>query len=513
MGTIAVNPYLASVDGPDPLLPFHPTMRHPITGESLQAIYRTKAGKLVWPQMGGSQPFGGPDPSGAGQQQIPGQPMQQSHQLNQIPTLGGAGQGQPQQNGQNPYGAPQMNGQMPGQQQAPQQGYYAPNYGWPQGQPQQFGNGSMPQPGQPQQGQVPYAVPSPLQFAMQHAQPPQQGQPGQQPQGQQNGNQPQQGQQAPQNNGQQAQSDQGGQNGAWDRPYPQGVPVDSMDDKQKIEYWKYHSRKNEADKNRFSDYDQIKTQLDQLRAATATEWQRAQMEAEQRGAAMATQRAAAQLVQFAFQTAAKGRATPEAVSAQLSVLDAMRFTHNGQVNLDAVQNFVDTTWPQQQAQGFQGQQQLWMQQPGQPQLPGQPGMPGQPGGGYLQPGMPGYGQQPTFGPSQPGMPGGYGQPAYGQQPYPMPGQMQPGSTYPAPGVPQQYPPMQQQPQTQQVVNPAGMAGIPSLTPGSRPVTDFGQGAGATNPLNGLQAGASVAAQRHGGKTRSQQLAASNNPGR
>jgi hypothetical protein len=229
------------------------------------------------------------------------------------------------------------------------------------------------------------------------------------------------------------------------------------------------------------------------------------MAAEQRGRAAQQQIDAQQLVQFAFQVAAKDRASAEAINAQLAHLNPAGFMHNGQVNLDAVQHYVNVTWP---AQSQPQPQTLWMQ-PGQPPLPGQP-MTGQPAGGYIQPGMPGYAQQPTFGPA--GQPG---QPAYGQQPgYTQPGQ---GITYPppaVPGVPQQYPPMQQQPQVpQHVVQPAGMAGLPSLTPGQRPVTDFGQGAGASNPLGGLQAGAQVAAARHGGKTRSQQLAATNNGSR
>jgi hypothetical protein len=34
-------------------LPVHPTLTHPRTGEPLRAIYRTRAGQLVWPQLGG----------------------------------------------------------------------------------------------------------------------------------------------------------------------------------------------------------------------------------------------------------------------------------------------------------------------------------------------------------------------------------------------------------------------------------------------------------------------------
>ncbi len=46
-------------------LPVHPTMRHPHTGEPLRAIYRTKRGRLVWPQMGGSPDDPPPPPNPA----------------------------------------------------------------------------------------------------------------------------------------------------------------------------------------------------------------------------------------------------------------------------------------------------------------------------------------------------------------------------------------------------------------------------------------------------------------
>src|SRR5213075_3263225 len=44
----------------DDLLPLHPTLKDPRTGEPLRAFYRTKRGELVWPVMGGSQPTGEP---------------------------------------------------------------------------------------------------------------------------------------------------------------------------------------------------------------------------------------------------------------------------------------------------------------------------------------------------------------------------------------------------------------------------------------------------------------------
>jgi hypothetical protein len=48
-------------------LPTHPTLRHPRTGEPLQALYHTKAGHLVWPQMGGDGTDDDPAGDGGGE--------------------------------------------------------------------------------------------------------------------------------------------------------------------------------------------------------------------------------------------------------------------------------------------------------------------------------------------------------------------------------------------------------------------------------------------------------------
>ena len=44
-----------------PALPVHPTKRHPLTGEPIEAIYVTAAGRACWPIMGGA-----PDGDGSG---------------------------------------------------------------------------------------------------------------------------------------------------------------------------------------------------------------------------------------------------------------------------------------------------------------------------------------------------------------------------------------------------------------------------------------------------------------
>ncbi|MER5608350.1 hypothetical protein AB0F93_00140 [Micromonospora tulbaghiae] len=501
----------------DEVPPVHPTLRHPLTHQPIRAIGRTRKG-WIWPQMGGSQPLGGPA-TGASQQQggqqggqQPGQPV--------IPVLGGQPVPVP---GQVPPGMPGVPALFGGQQMA-QPGQ---QFGQPGQQPQQpmYGQqGVMPLPyvlaGQQQFNPGGPVVPGQPLFGQQP------GQPGQQQGGQQNAG-GQQGGGQPQGGGQ---SGGDGNDGTWDKPYPQ-KPVSEMTTDEQNAYFKYHNRKLEGRLRQYGDYDQIKAQLAQLQQLTQTEWQRAVLEAEGRGQQKAMETAAAQMVAVAFQGAARNRMTPDQIQAQLNVLDPRRFVHNGMVDVAAVDAYVDTVAPARPGMVPLGQQtqpgQLPVQQvPIGQQMPGQQGgylMPGQ----YLTPGQPGYGQQPTFGPVQgqqagayapvPGQPNVYApqqgqQPGYGQQGGYAPQQQgqqpayaQPGyGQVPIPGVPQGYgQPAYPAPATP-VVTGAGLHGLPGL----QPVTDFGQGTGAPNPQGAFAAGAQVAAQRHG-KTRSQQLAESN----
>jgi hypothetical protein len=526
-------------------LPVHPTRTHPITGAPLQAVGFRRNGDPLWPVMGGSQPFGGPAPGTVqpqGGQQGGPQPVPQF-----VQGLGG----QPV-----PVLAP---GAMPfaPQPQAgpPQQGGYPATFVQPGGQPpvqQPYGQpGAMPQAPwmpapqqQPQQG-VPFAypgfgqLPHPGQTAGQpgqpgtapaNGQPPAAGQPGQQPAGQ------------PQGGGQQT-----GNDGPWDKPYPQ-KPLAEMTVEEQNAYWKYHNRKLEGRLQQYADYDQVKAQLAQLQQMTQTEWQRAVLDAENRGRSSAMEQAAGQMVAVAFQGAANNRMTPDQIQAQLGVLDPKRFVHNGQVDIAAIHALVDTIAPArqnglvpllpQQQQGQLPLQQVTLggymptAQPGQPGY-GQPLQPGQPGYGQpLQPGQPGYAQQPTFGPAggqpQPGagqwgalqqqvppIGQGWGAPAqqqqYGQpQQYGQaPGQYggQPGyGQIPVPGVPTPYQAAGQV--VPPVVQAAGVHGLPGLGQGRGGLpaaADFGQGPAFTAPASPAQAGSAMAAARHG-KTRSAQIA-------
>lgn len=457
--------------GPNDRLPHHPTIVDPRTGRPLRALGVTSAGP-IWPQVGASQPMGGPPPQQVPPAQVPQQVQPPNAQQLGIPVLGSPlppvpGQGQ----------------QPPAQQPAPVPGAptgYAPPQPYAlQYPPQQptFATGANQQPA-PQQGQQ--------------------------------GNQPNQ-QQIPNGQPGSGNGQQGNANGTWDKPYPQGVPLEQMTVEQQRDFWKYHSRQNEAEKNRRADYDQVVAERDQLRQIAATDQQRAAWEAEQRGLLAGRQQVAASVVEEFFRLAARGRLGEEQVLAQLRVMDRNQFlTSQGTVDTAAVSAYVDTIAPPAQQPWTYGQM------PHQP-LPGQqvtitapPGT--SPYGQQAMPGaapQPGYGQQPAnpgYGNVLPGLNGtapnpqqaGYGQaPGYGQ--------------VPVPGVPPQYPNGQLAPQQPGMAaaqgylpQPAGMVGLPVV--GARNVPDYGQGPSTTSPANGMAAGAQRAASRHR-VTRSQQIAA------
>lgn len=63
------------------VLPTHPYLRHPLTGDPLRAIYRTRAGRLVWPVIGASEPPADPAEPPAGDPPAPAEPPAPSDDL------------------------------------------------------------------------------------------------------------------------------------------------------------------------------------------------------------------------------------------------------------------------------------------------------------------------------------------------------------------------------------------------------------------------------------------------
>lgn len=503
MGTAVNKPNLADV--------MSTSVWNPITGGTVRPIGYRRNGAPIYPVIGGSQPLGGPVNGSVQPQagQLPGQqpggPFMPGLGGQPVPVLAPgvlpAVQPQPQQAGQVPFFGPagmqpapvpmfgQQPGTLPGQPVPQAYGQQPYGQGAPPAMP--YGYGQQPQfPFTGQPGVMPGALPV--------------GQPaGVQP-GQQNGQQQPGGQPGQQQQVQQSQGGAGGQNdGVWDKPYPQ-KPLSEMTDGEQAAYWKFHHRKGEDRIRQMADYDQVKAQLGQLQQLTQTEWQRAVLEAENRGASRAMDQAGAQMVAVAFQGAANGRMSPDQITAALARLDSRSFVQNGQVDIAAVHQYVDMIAPArnpglvpllpQQQQGQLPVQQVTLGYPQQP----------------LQPGMPGYGQQPTFGPLNPQQPQYQPAAQYGQQV--LTGQVmgpQPGyGPVPVPGVPQPYQPAAMI--AQPVIQASGLNGLPGLNgrqPGLPAAADFGQGPAVPGPpANAMQSGAAMAAARHG-RTRSQQIAA------
>lgn len=462
-----LTPQLAQTDP----MPVHPTKVHPLTGEPLVALGFTKGGRAIWPQMGGSQPFGAPPPQQQPQTVVP---PQQGGNSPGIPVLGGGhvqpgGPGLPPPGGQLP---PQ--GQPAGQQQQGQPG------GQPQGQP-----GGLP-PGQPQ---VPQGQPG--------------GQPGGQPQGQQPG----------QPGGQPVPTPPPVFNPPpGERGFPENTAVEQMQPPEQAAFWRFHARRNQDQLRAMADYDQIRQERDQLRQATQTEMQRAAGDAEQRGYASGQAAAASQIVEAYFRAAAANRMSDSAIEAQLATLNRAAFVNNGAVNPQQVYDHVNLIVGGQ----MQPAQQVPVQQPynaGGIIPPGQPvyGPQGQPAQAYGQPVYAAAGQNPGWAaygqpPAQPG----YGQPqaqttsnaaAFGQPQQQVPGFGQAQQQVASPGGWPQYAPVPQVP-----VQPNGWVapGMPGYgQPLMRQVPDYGQGAQPSSPVAAPEAGRARAAERHG-TTRSAQ---------
>ncbi|MGK5677512.1 hypothetical protein [Actinoplanes sp. URMC 104] len=278
-----------------------------------------------------------------------------------------------------------------------------------------------------------------------------------------------------------------------DLGFPPHTPVEQMTVQQQANFYKHHMRRNQDQLRQYADYEQIRQERDQLRQATQTDLQRAQEEARQQGVQLGQQQAGRQVVEAYFQAAAAGRMSPEQVEAAVRVVNTDAFMANGVVNRQAVFDYVNVlvgaALPAVPAYG---------QPPAAPVAPAQPAPVG-PYGAYqpVAPVAPAAPAQPVYG--QPPAPA-YPQQQYGQQPT-VP--QQPAYGYPGQNG-QQWPDAygttnRQQPVTDPYAQ-AALGGQPQ-----RQVPDYGQGSVPQVPQSGLAAGAARAAQRHGGRTRTQQI--------
>lgn len=113
-----------------------------------------------------------------------------------------------------------------------------------------------------------------------------------------------------------------------DNGFPAGTPLEQMNPDQQIAYWKHYSRQHEATAKARADYDAIKAkadELDQYKAANATEHEKAVKAAADAARAQALQETTPRLVEAEFRAAVGTRLNKDQLAAALEPLDMSKF--------------------------------------------------------------------------------------------------------------------------------------------------------------------------------------------
>lgn len=135
-----------------------------------------------------------------------------------------------------------------------------------------------------------------------------------------------------------------------DRGYPQDTPLEQMTAEQREAYWRHHSRKWEKIAKDRNDYDAVKAaaaELEQLKAANATDQEKAIAAARAAGYAEASGRAAVVLVDAHVRAGLSSRMTPDRIEAFVGHLDHKHFLGADGMSVDAekVAAFVNAVAP------------------------------------------------------------------------------------------------------------------------------------------------------------------------
>jgi hypothetical protein len=129
-----------------------------------------------------------------------------------------------------------------------------------------------------------------------------------------------------------------------DLGFPANTPVAEMTTEQQVAYWKHNARKHEKTATARADYDQLKAdsaELAQLRAANATEQDKALDEARRDGENIGAARYLKQAVMGRFQ-GLTGKDTAE-VDTIFAHVDPTSFTDaNGDIDADALAKYAAT---------------------------------------------------------------------------------------------------------------------------------------------------------------------------
>lgn len=138
--------------------------------------------------------------------------------------------------------------------------------------------------------------------------------------------------------------------------YPEATPVKDMTAEHQAAYWKHQSRKHEQAAKDRADYEAIKAERDQLKAATLSDAEKAVEEARKDERTKAEAETAARyvnrLVDAEFKASLAGRRTPEQIATLLEGINHKNFlTDTGEVDTSKVSQHADvlapagTKWP------------------------------------------------------------------------------------------------------------------------------------------------------------------------
>lgn len=132
-----------------------------------------------------------------------------------------------------------------------------------------------------------------------------------------------------------------------DNGYPANTPVAEMTAEQQAAYWKFHARKHEKTATDRADFDKFKAdsaELAQLKAANATDAEKALDEARREGETIGAERYLKQAVMGRFE-ALTGKDADE-VATIFAHVDPTTFTNNdGDIDADALAKYAATFGP------------------------------------------------------------------------------------------------------------------------------------------------------------------------
>lgn len=132
-----------------------------------------------------------------------------------------------------------------------------------------------------------------------------------------------------------------------DKGFPADTPVAEMTAEQQAAYWRHHARKHEQRAKDREDYDRIKSELDEIKAAGMSEQEKAVDEAKKAAKAEALREVGGRMVDAHIKASVTaGRLTQDQADVILDGLDRTRFlTTEGDVDTDKVTALLDKIAP------------------------------------------------------------------------------------------------------------------------------------------------------------------------